>query len=418
MSYNERIGNMDAAFGQAVGALKQHRLRTLMSVLGVAFGIAAMMTVGVVSESGRAFIFAELETYGLTGIWIYRDWSEDNPYATVRQGSGIDNEDLALLRSDCCPAVRRISPSVYPEDWMLTVRAGNSFSKSSVEGVDVEYLAINNDQLASGRNFRVRDILDRLPVAIIGENTARKLYGVHQSPLGRSLRLREMGFTVIGVLRAKDRNFLDSIGAGEGYDINDRVLIPYTVYQQALGIQDVHTLRADAANLARVDEAAAQLRGVLERRHQGRYNYTVDTMQEWIGTANRILDSISVLGLVSASVALLVGGMGILSIMSTAVLERTREIGLRKALGARQSDIRLQFLVEAVCISSLGGLVGLVLGFGAVMLLALWTGFPLAPAWLHVIVALVVSIAVGVASGYYPAKRAAGLRPVEALRHE
>ncbi len=405
-----------AGFEQALWALRENRLRTVMSILGIAFGVAAMMTVGIVSESGRRYVFSELESYGLDSVWLYRDWQNDNPYAAVRQGSGIDNEDLAALR-ECCPAVKRVSPVVYRQEWMITIKVNNNFARASVEGVGMDYLRINNDSLIQGRNFRDIDIRGRRPVAIIGTETSRKLFGENVSPMGKVLRMGEYGLTVIGILKPKARTFLSAIGANT-YNQNERILIPYTLYQKMLGSDDIHTLRAQATTQQLIGAAIAQLRDVLERRHKNRFVYISESMDEWIHTANRILGSISLIGLISASVALLVGGMGIMSIMSTAVVERTREIGLRKALGARRKDILLQFLTEAMIISGIGGVLGLILGFAAALGLAGWTGFPLTPSWLLIGVGFFVSAGVGILSGYYPAHRAARLRPVEALRYE
>ena len=404
---------------QSLTALKDNRMRTVMSILGIAFGISAVMTVGIVSESGRAYVFEELKTYGLKSLWVYRQWEEKNPYRQVREGSGITNADYdALRKSDCCPAVARLSPEVYPRNWDVTLRVGNLFSVTAVDGVGVEFLPINNDDLGAGRNFRPKDMDDARRVALIGPTAKRRLFGDYQSAIGKTVRMGENKFTIVGELKAKNRDFLSAIGATQGFDVNDRLLIPYTVYQQILGTEDIHTLRAQARSQAEIDDALRQITSLLQRRHQFRYRYTTESMMGWVDTAETVMGSISLIGIVAASVALLVGGMGILSIMSTSVVERTREIGLRKALGARRRDILVQFLTEAVFISGIGGAVGLTLGGAATVILAYWSGFPFTPsAWL-VAVAFVVSVGVGLGSGYYPAYRAARLRPVDALRYE
>lgn len=406
------------AFEQAFYALRDNRMRTILSVLGVAFGIASVMAVSTVSQSGRHYVFSELQTYGLKTLWVYRKWEQDNPYAAQRQGSGIDNDDIrAILKSGCCTAVRKISPVVYAEDWEVRVRVGSIYRKVSIEGVGLDYLDISNDTVVNGRTFRDEDVRERKAVAIIGPKVHKTLFGTHTDPIGKTIRMNDFKLTVIGVLKEKSRKFLSTIGA-ENYDTNDRVLIPYTLYQQLLGSKNIHTLQAEAVDNASTEIALEQIVTVLQRMHNNKYEYTQESMRGWIDTANRILWSISLIGLVGASVSLFIGGLGIMNIMSTSVVERTREIGIRKAIGARSGDILAQFLLESVFISGIGGVLGLLIGGVVSYALALWTGLPLHPSLLMVFIALVVSMLVGVLSGYYPARRAAALRPVEALRYE
>lgn len=406
------------AVEQAFQALRDNRLRTILSILGVAFGIASVMAVSTVSQSGRYYVFSELQSYGLKTVWVYRKWEQDNPYAALRQGSGIDNDDVrAIVSSGCCSAVRRISPVVYTNDGKVQVRVGSVYRKVSIEGVGADYLDISNDTVENGRTFRDEDMRERRAVAIIGPKVHNTLFGLHTDPIGKTLRMNDLKLTVVGVLKEKSRKFLSTIGA-ENYDTNDRILIPYTLYQQLLGSKNVQTIQAEAVDLASSEIALRQLVETLQRSHNYKYEYTQESMRGWIDTANRILWSISLIGLVGALVSLFIGGLGIMNIMSTSVVERTREIGIRKAIGARNGDILAQFLFEAVFISGLGGLLGLVMGGVASYALALWTGLPLQPSLLMVTLAFTVSILVGVLSGYYPARHAAALRPVDALRYE
>ena len=177
-------------------------------------------------------------------------------------------------------------------------------------------------------------------------------------------------------------------------------------------------IQAEAVDVSKADAAVDELIQVLEREHNHRYAYKSTTMAQYIKVSDRILQGVSLIGIIAASISLFVGGLGIMNIVSTSVQERTREIGLRKAVGANQRSILFQFLMESVIISSSGGLFGLILGVGGSVILALVTGFPLMPSWPVVVLALVTSILVGLLSGYLPARRAAHLRPVLALRYE
>ncbi|MFV2055889.1 MAG: ABC transporter permease [Thiohalomonadales bacterium] len=402
---------------QALFSLGDNRLRTFLSIVGIAIGIGAVMTVGTVSQGAKDYVYKELDTYGLTSIWIYRDWGEDQPDRVVRQGSGISNADYQRITEGCCPAIVRATPVVYANGGPTKIRNGNAYFNSPIEGVDIDYLPINNDELSAGRNFRPEDIARRRPVAIIGAKAFKKLFGTRTSAIGKKFRLYKQKYTIIGVLKEKNRDLIGKLGADE-YDINGRVLIPYTLYQNLLGSKDIHTLQAEAKSLKQTGEALEQVTTFLLRRHNNRFKYTTESMDAWIDTAEEYIQNFSLIGLLFAIISLVVGGMGIMNIMSTSVIERTREIGIRKAIGASNKDILMQFLMESVVVSTVGGFIGLIIGIVAAYLIGYFSGYPLQPSWITAAIALVVSMLVGILSGYYPAHRAAQLHPVDALRHE
>ena len=405
--------------GQSVSALRDNRLRTALSMSGIAIGVTAVMAISTVSKGGRDSIFAELETFGLRSVWVFRDYQDKNPFRNVRKGSGIDTSDVHAIDLDCCPSVARLSPVVNgPGSRSQLIRSGSQFARASLRGVGISYAAINNDHFTLGRNFRQDEELRRRYVAIIGADVHRDLFGENRDPIGRDIRVGSHRFLVVGVLQRKDRGFLASIGAGGRSNENNQILIPYTTYQQMLGTRDVSFIQAEASTLAAADAAAREIITTLARRQHARFEYRSDTMAQYIATAHRILSGVSLIGAIAASISLLVGGLGIMNIMSTAVLERTREIGLRKALGATRFDIKLQFVTEAVFISLVGGMLGLLLGSVVSLVLARITDFPSHIPFVSVLAALAASVGVGLLSGYYPASRAARLRPVEALRYE
>ncbi|MCG8485833.1 MAG: ABC transporter permease [Chromatiales bacterium] len=403
--------------GEAVIALWQNRLRSLLSVLGIAIGIAAVMTVSAVSSGGKLFVLKELETFGLRSLWVFRDYQDKTPQSRVRDSSGIDSRDLSLLKGDCCPAVKQLSP-VLLADKRPIVQKGNRYSSAQLKGVDANYTEINNDRLTMGRGFRPADIKGRRPVVLIGETVSRDLYPQLENPIGQELRIGGRRYQVIGVLEYKSRDLLASIGSDGGEDANNRILLPYTLVQQMNGNQQVSYLQAEAVSIAKAEQAADQLRLTLQRRYRGSYQYTKITLASYLKTVDRILGGITAMGVVAASTALLVGGIGVAGIMSTAVVERIREIGVRMAIGANRRHILFQFLAEAVLISLAGGIAGLLFGLLLGGTLDLLTGFPLMPTLSGVLTGLIVSVLVGLASGYYPARRAADFLPVEALRRE
>lgn len=403
--------------GEARLAIMDNRLRSILSVVGIAIGIAAVMTVSAVSGGGKAFVMKELETFGLRSVWVYRDYADKDPNRRVREGTGLDETDLAILGADCCPAVKRFSP-VSLVTGKIAIQQGNRYSNAQIKGVNADYTAINNDRLTSGRGFRHDDITARRPVAVIGKTVAKDLYPNTDQPVGHSVRIGEHKYNIIGVLQYKSRDLLASIGSEGGEDANNRILLPYTLVQQMNGNREVSYLQAEAVSLRQAERAADQLIQVLQRSHRGAYEYTKVTLASYIKTVDRILGGITIMGIVAASTSLLVGGIGVAGIMSTAVVERIREIGVRMAIGAHRRHILFQFLMEAVLISLLGGIAGLVIGLVLGGLLDLVTGFALIPTSGGILTGLTVSIFVGLASGYYPARHAADYLPVEALRRD
>lgn len=403
--------------GQSLGALKDNRLRTILSVLGITIGIMSVMAVGTISKGGRYLVFSELETFGLKSIWVFRDRKEKDPHRAVRVGTGINNSDYDAIRNGCCTSIEAATP-IVGAGRRLIIKNGNRYSNGGIFGVGEDYLTVNNDGLTSGRPFRTEDVRRRRNVVIIGPEVQTDLFGEQQNSVGKEIRVDGKKYTIVGVLEEKSRDFLSSIGSAAN-DANNRVLIPYTVLQSINGQKDtINWLQLETTGLEHTDSAVSQIKELLKRRHNNKYSYKVETMASYIDATSRILQGVSVIGVVAASISLLVGGMGIMNIMSTSVLERIREIGLRKAIGARKIDILFQFLMEAVFISTIGGLLGLVFGFLLSFVLASATGFPLEPSWAVVAIALFVSMVVGLMSGYYPARRAATLQPVVALRYE
>lgn len=402
-------------FGEALRALKDNRTRTLLSILGIMIGIAAVIAVSTISKGGNHLIFRELETFGLKSVWIYRDRNNKDPNRKEREGSGIENSDLSAL-SSCCDAVDQFSPVVRPNSTLI-IQTHNRYSNASIKGVNAKFSSIANDQIKQGRFLQSGDINKRRAVAIIGPTVASDLFG-STSPVNRVIRIGLKKYTVVGLFKEKSRDFLSSIGSAGGQDANNRIIVPYTTLQQHNGDKKINYLRIKATSIVRSETAAKQLTNTLARIHKKQFEYTHETMAKYIKTTSRILNGVEMIGIVAASISLLVGGMGIMNIMGTSVLERTREIGLRKAMGAREKDIMWQFLIEAIVIALIGGSAGLLLGGLLSLLLAELTGFPLTPSINIIFLGLAVSILTGVLSGYLPARRAAKLHPVDALRHE
>ncbi|MBN1239569.1 MAG: ABC transporter permease, partial [Gammaproteobacteria bacterium] len=317
---------------QAWSALRDNRLRSVLSILGIAVGVAAVIAVGTIANSGRQRIFEELETFGLSSVWVYRRYNDSDPFRAERPGSGIQERDYQAIRQGCCDKVALATPYVEKEGPRLGMRAGNRYSNARISGVGVDYLAVNNDVIVRGRPFRLQDERRRRPVVILGPEVRDELFGPDRDPVGAEIRISGRKFTVIGLLQEKSRDFLAAIGSAGGANANNRVLVPYTVLQQMIGTKDIRLIQAQAVTAADADAAVTQIVTMLKRNHNAQYEYNSETMAQAVATANRILQGVSLIGIVAASVSLLVGGLGIMNIMTTSVLERTREIGVRKAI--------------------------------------------------------------------------------------
>ena len=403
---------------QALQALNVHRRRAALSVLGITIGIAAVMAVGTISRGGNHLIYRELETFGLNSVWLYRNWNTQDVKQREKPGSGIDNDDFIALNNDKNQlGIRHITPIVYPPyNWVS--KQGNREASVQVMGVGRDYTSIANDKLIAGRLFTQNDIDTRQAVVLMAPQAVALLIEPGNNPIGQRVYIDDKRFLVIGLLAEKSRDFLASIGSDGGQNANDRIILPYTTLQRMLGHKEIRNLQLEVEAFDQAESVAETARQRLITSHSGGYDYRAETMASYIDTTNRILNGVSIIGIVSASISLLVGGMGIMNVMGTAVLERTREIGVRKAIGAREKDIMSQFLMEAGLISAVGGLMGLLVGTIASVVLAKITNFPLIPSPTQVVLALLISIIVGLLSGFLPARRAAKMKPVQALRSE
>ncbi len=404
--------------GEATEALSDNRLRSALSLLGVAIGIASIIVVSSIASSGRQMVFAELETFGLRSFWVFRKAMADDRLERDAVGSGIVNADYRALLRRQPAAMLRLSPVVdFANERSTASKAGKSL-RVRLQGVSPEFAEINRETTSSGRFLSADDTAARRDVAVIGPGVAEKLFVGQGDPVGQKFSIGDTWFIVIGVLEAKSRDLISSLGAGRGEETSDRVLIPYTTRQKLAGNTDaISYLQGQATDLNRADEAIRTVIDLQTARHGRQFRYAGESMSTYVVTANRILNGVALVGIVAAAVSLLVGGLAIMNIMTTSVIERTREIGLRRAIGATQLAIRAQFLVEALLISLFGGAAGLLLGLVVIQAVRAFSAVAVTLSWEGLVLAVVSTFTVGIVSGYFPARAASRLAPVEALRH-
>jgi len=399
-------------FRIALRALARNKLRAFLTMLGIIIGVGAVIAMVAIGEGAKSTIRSQISALG-TNVLIVLPGS--NNLGGVRSGSGNRN---TLLDSDAramtteLSSVAYASPVVRRQEQLI---AGNLNWSSLVQGVAPEIQQIRDWQIRSGRFIHEGDLSSAAKVAVIGQTVARELFG-NDDPLDSVIRIRNIPFRIVGTLVAKGQT-------GQGQDQDDTVMIPYTTMQKRLlHITFLQSIAVRATSAEKVQEAEEQITLLLRQRHRiqvGREDdFTVRNLSDIAEAAQSTARVMAVLLGSVAGISLLVGGIGIMNIMLVSVTERTREIGIRMAVGARSRDIMLQFLVEAVVMAATGGVIGIILGIGSSQLLKTWAQWPTLINPAIVAVAFFFSGAVGVFFGFYPARKAASLDPIDALRYE
>jgi putative ABC transport system permease protein len=396
----------------ALRALMRNKLRAFLTMLGIIIGVGAVIAMVAIGEGAKATIRSQIASLGTNVLIILPGTSVQGG---VRTGSGgvntlVDGDAKAMMRE--LPAVAFASPALRRPEQVV---AGNLNWLTLTQGVAPEFQQIRDWQVAEGRFIHDGDIESAAKVAVVGETVVNQLFG-SDDPIDAVIRIRNIPFRVVGVLATKGQT-------SQGTDQDDTIIIPYTTMQKRLmRITFVQSIVASAINAERLPEAQAQITALLRQRHRigpdredDFYIRNLSDIAEAASTSARVMAVL--LGTV-ASISLLVGGIGIMNIMLVSVTERTREIGIRMAVGARRKHIMLQFLVEAVVMAATGGCIGILLGIGSSEILNDWAQWPTHISASIIAVAFFFSGAVGVFFGFYPAKKAASLDPIDALRYE
>jgi putative ABC transport system permease protein len=393
-------------------ALQRNKLRSSLTALGVIIGVAAVVAMVAVGNGAQARIEKQVASLGQNLLVVFAGSSRA---AGVRAGLGSASNltlaDVDAIRREVTD-VMAVSPEVSAS---AQVQSNGRNWSTSIVGESPDYLAIRDWKLASGTMFDARDVRSAARVAVIGSKTAAELFGP-LDPVGQIVRVGAIPFVVSGVLESK--------GAGMGgMNQDDRLIVPYTTAMRRItGDRYLRSVNVQVATAARMEAAQLQIEALLRQRHRlgvGREDdFNIFNQKEIADTIGSVSKVITLLLGSIAGISLLVGGIGIMNIMLVSVTERTREIGIRMAVGAQPRAIQLQFLIEAVILSVLGGLIGVLLGFGASRLVGLFASFEAVVSAGSVLLAFGVSAAIGIFFGYYPARKAAGLDPIEALRYE
>jgi putative ABC transport system permease protein len=396
----------------ALRALRRNKMRSTLTALGIIIGVASVVAMVAVGNGAQARITSQVAALGQHLLSVF---------AGSRKSGGVNSglgSASALTLPDAEAIRREISDvvAISPEDSTTAQAIANGRNWSTtVSGESPDYLKIRDWKLASGSMFTEREVRSAAKVAVIGSKTASELFGP-LNPVGQSVRIQNIPFVIIGLLESK--------GAGMGgQNQDDRILIPYTTaMKRVTGDKYLRSVNVQIGSADRMEIAQQQITSLLRQRHRlapGRDDdFNIFNQKEIADTVNSISKIITLLLGSVAGISLFVGGIGIMNIMLVSVTERTREIGIRIAVGAQPGDIRLQFLIEAVTLSLLGGLIGVLCGVGASHLLGVVADFKAIVSTGSILLAFGVSSVIGIFFGFYPAHKAAALDPIVALRYE
>ena len=403
-----------AIFAEAWRAMAMNGLRTALTMLGMVIGVAAVVLMLAVGQGAQYTVNQSIASMG-SNLFIVLSGASTS--GGLRFGSGTvptltvnDAQALAQI-----PSIKAVSPS-YPGNAQM-VYGSNNWS-TIVTGSTPDYFTIRNWTLDSGHFFEESDVRGATCVVVLGRTVAKNLFG-EDEPTGKTIRIKNMPFLVIGLLSAKGQSL-------DGRDQDDSAVVPVTTAQRKLfGNQFPGTVRylmAQAKSADVMDEAEREMTQLLRQRHRlaedAENDFTIRNLTSVAQSAAGSAQAMSFMLGAIASISLLVGGIGIMNIMLVSVTERTREIGIRMAIGARRRDILLQFLLEALIICIVGGLVGVIIGVGGAWLVSSVAEMVAVVTVWSILLSFLFSAAIGVFFGYYPARRAAMLKPVEALRYE
>jgi putative ABC transport system permease protein len=396
----------------ALRSILKNRMRSLLTTLGIVIGVASVIALVSIGRGTQAKIEGQIATLGTNLITIRP--GRATSFGVSKGASSLNTltlEDIARIEEDA-PSVQYVSPVISVSAQVISESKNWS---TSIQGVSESFLEIRDWALERGSFFTRNDVKARKKVAVLGKTVATELFG-DADPVGARIRIGTIPFTVIGVLEAKGE------GMG-GRDQDDIVMAPSTtvLYRMSDG-KSVGTIMASAVSAQATDQAEKEMTSILRSQHripEGQEDdFHVHNQTEITETAQSVTNTIITLLSAIAAVSLLVGGIGIMNIMLVSVTERTREIGIRLAVGARESDVLAQFLVESFILSLSGGVIGTAVGVAIGYILARWMGQSIVvdPVW--VLTACIFSGAVGIFFGFYPARKASRLDPIEALRYE
>src|SRR5437763_12189461 len=398
----------------AFRALARNKTRAALTMLGIIIGVSAVIVMVSIGQGAQASVQAQIESMGTNLLFVSAGAQN---VGGVRSGAGdsgtntLTVEDLDAIKREV-PSVSMVTPAVNARGQLV---AGNMNWNTSIQGVSEQYPDVRKWSVQSGEFFTDADVRTAARVLVIGQTIADSLFA-GADPIGQTIRVQNLPFRVVGVMVRKGQD-------AQGRDQDDVAFSPYTTVQKKiLGSPRLQIAYVSAVSPDATYTAQQQITELLRQRHKLNANdpddFTVRNMSDIAEAANQTNNTMTMLLACIAGVSLLVGGIGIMNIMLVSVTERTREIGIRMAIGARSSAVRSQFLIESIVLSLIGGTIGIILGIVVSLAIPAFLGWPTLISTMSIVGSVIFSAAVGIFFGYYPARKAAALDPIEALRYE
>ena len=407
----------------SVAGLLSHKLRTVLTMLGIIFGVGAVIAMLSIGEGAKQEALDQISQMGIHNIIIQHwnpaeeDGGDDEDSGTSNLSAGLTRND-ALAIAEICPLAEIVAPQ---RDMKARARYSSNSFQTMLVGTRPEYLDVLNATMAEGVFFNESDMLRAARVCILGADAKRNLF-YFEDALGEQIKIQDQWFTVIGVLADKGAAGGKIGGVLEVRNTDEDIYVPINTILKRFKWEptdpELTQVTVKVTDPDRLQEAANIVRAIIQRRHRGVQDFKIAIPEELMRQSQKTQAIFNVVMGCIAGISLVVGGIGIMNIMLASVLERTREIGIRRALGARRHDVLAQFLVEAVMVSLLGGIIGILLGFSMTKIITLYAHWKTIVQPWTIGLSFGVAAAIGVGFGYYPARQAAMLNPIDALRYE
>lgn len=392
--------NLSESILVALDSIRANKFRSILTTLGIVIGIAAVIAVVAIGQGGQATVMSEMEKIGSNLFGVSIDWRQEDP----RTGQEFTLQDVQAIKEQT-PAVKYLSPYSYAYD---QVRGGRTVKLAQLMGSGADYAPMRNVVMKEGRFFSASDEQARRRLVALDEGLAQEFFP--DGAVGEQVVIRGTSLTVVGVVKQEGSMF--TMGASQ------KVYLPIRIWMDLYPGGFINYLEGSTFHPQEVQQAAAQTVKILEHRHRSEGKYMSETLEQQMEMVNKVTGVMTLVIGCIAGISLLVGGIGVMNIMLVSVTERTREIGLRMALGARRRDLLIQFLIEAVVLCLIGGIIGTMLGVGGAFLIAKLAKWPPLISWSTILLAFLFSAGVGVLFGLLPANKASRLDPIEALRYD
>jgi putative ABC transport system permease protein len=403
----------------ALHGLVDHKLRSFLTMLGIIFGVASVITMLSIGEGAKREAIAKYQDLGVNNIIVREKMLSDAELEEVRAkfSQGLSLQDAAVMR-EIVPGIAQVASQA---EISVEVKYADKSAKSTAIGVTPEFLGMMSYRVQKGEPISSIHYDRRLKVCVLGAGVAATLFQ-HEDPVGKMVKIQDQWLEVVGVLQPKAL-FTETVGELAARDLNTDVYVPLSTFLNRFSRENVLeseiqqvTLQLESSSL--LVESSALIREILKRRHFNNEDYSIVIPYELLKQEEKERQIYNFLLGAIAAISLVVGGIGIMNIMLATVMERTREIGIRRAIGARKKDIMHQFVAEAVAISVTGGIIGVLLGISLSLVVSLFTDVSTFIRLYSILIAFAFSVLVGISFGYLPAKNAANLKPVDSIRYE